>query len=171
MTIIEKLAEIKKIVFNQEAPAPLTEPIVPVEAAKDYPLADGTILTIDKLEVGGSVLVGAEPAADGSYQLEDGTSLSVLSGVIAEVKTKEAEEATEMKEVVSGLNQAFTSHKSESEKEIGQLKETVKKQQEKIEAMFSFIEEIAEKGIEKPLEQEVDFDSLTPLQKFRALKN
>jgi hypothetical protein len=74
-------ADLKKLVFG---PADVIPP-APAALATDYTLKDGTAVSIDKLEVGGVVLIAGAPAADGEYELADGTKLKVSAGAIAEV--------------------------------------------------------------------------------------
>lgn len=66
---------------------PVAAPVVtPTTLGTDYTLKDGTAVSIDKLEVGGVVLVGGVPAAAGEYELQDGTKYTVAdSGVIAAI--------------------------------------------------------------------------------------
>jgi hypothetical protein len=84
------LPEIKKLIFAEEAPAP-----VEVEAAKVV-LVDGTEVTVSPaLEVGATATVvgpdGNEiPAPDGEHEVQDGTVFKVEGGVITEVKPIEA---------------------------------------------------------------------------------
>jgi len=82
MTPKETIAEIKRMLgFSVEEPAPAPAPVGTV-----YKLADGTEVTIDKLEIGGKVLIGDQAAPDGVHNLEDGTAVTVAEGVITEVK-------------------------------------------------------------------------------------
>lgn len=91
MEIKERLLQIKALLFGAEpAPAPAPEP-APAPAVTDYKLKDGSVVSIDKLEVGGIVTVNSEPAADGEYVLEDGTNISVSGGVISELESPAAE--------------------------------------------------------------------------------
>jgi hypothetical protein len=92
MNATELLNKIKAI-FNEvtpvePAPAPVVEP-APVEF-KDYTLADGTSVSIDKLEVGGAVTKDGAPAPEGEYKMADGSAIEVdASGLIAEIKAAE----------------------------------------------------------------------------------
>lgn len=71
-------SEIKNMVQKFEDPAP--------EAPKPYKLEDGTEVMIDKLEVGGKVMIGENPAPAGTHKLEDGSSIVVdEAGLITEV--------------------------------------------------------------------------------------
>jgi len=90
----EALLQIKNLLFaNQEE---VIQEEVVVEFAEGV-LADGTIVSFDKLEVGGKLSVvtpdGEIPAPVGEHELEDGTIVVVLEeGVIAEIKAPEMEE-------------------------------------------------------------------------------
>lgn len=58
--------------------------------ATEYTLADGTKVSIDKLEVGGKVIQGESPIANGEYTLEDGSKITTVDGAITVVTPKEA---------------------------------------------------------------------------------
>jgi hypothetical protein len=93
MTTTERIQAIKNILFfgSVEAPAP-----APVLAEfKEYPLKDGTSLSIDKLEVGGAVQLAGAPAADGEYELADGAKVKVVAGLISELTAAVVEPAPE----------------------------------------------------------------------------
>jgi len=87
---IEKLSGLVSK-FNAE---PTTE-----QTFIDAKLVDGTIVRYESLEVGLPLMVIDEagnelPAPDGEHELEDGTMITVESGIITEVATK-SEEAPE----------------------------------------------------------------------------
>jgi hypothetical protein len=90
----EALLQIKNLLFaNQEE---VIQEEVVVEFAEGV-LADGTIVSFDKLEVGGKLSVvtpdGEIPAPIGEHELEDGTIVVVLEeGVIAEIKAPQVAE-------------------------------------------------------------------------------
>jgi hypothetical protein len=90
----EALLQIKNLLFANQGEAIQEE--VSVEFAEGV-LADGTIVSFDKLEAGGKLSVvttdGEIPAPIGEHKLEDGTIVVVLEeGVIAEIKAPEMEE-------------------------------------------------------------------------------
>lgn len=95
-TIAEKIEKLKQLFTGAVPPGPVPSPApapapapAPVEF-KDYTAADGvTILSIDKLEVGGAVKIADAPAPDGEYKLQDGTSLKVAAGMISEIEAAE----------------------------------------------------------------------------------
>jgi len=74
MTIAEKLAQIKKLVFDTATPP---SPAAPGAPGKQYKLQDGTPVQISALAPGGDVLVNGSPAKAGSYTLQDGTQFTV----------------------------------------------------------------------------------------------
>ena len=61
-------------------------------------LKDGSKASVDKLEVGGTLTVGDAPAADGEYELEDGRTIIIAAGNIAEIKEAATEDAVEAEE-------------------------------------------------------------------------
>lgn len=83
--ILEKIKAVFTEVPAETAPAPSPEP-APVEF-KDYTLADGSTVSIDKLEVGGAVTKDGAPAFEGEYTLADGSTIEVdANGLIYEIK-------------------------------------------------------------------------------------
>lgn len=81
-TILEKV----KVMFNELTGAtPPTPPAPPVPpAATEYDLKDGGKVSIDKLEVGGTVMIDGNPALPGDLVLADGTMITVGdNGVIS----------------------------------------------------------------------------------------
>lgn len=91
----EMVANLKKQFFDgvpapiipAVAPAPVVAPVVTPQALNtEYTLKDGTICTIDKLEIGGVALIAGVPAPSGEHELSDGTKFTVgEGGVITEV--------------------------------------------------------------------------------------
>jgi hypothetical protein len=78
------------------SPAPVQEP-VQVEM-KEYSLADGTIVKLDKLEIGGMVTVNDLPAPMGEHMLADGTKIQLdEAGKIVEIEAAEPADPAELK--------------------------------------------------------------------------
>jgi hypothetical protein len=105
MNPIELLAQVKKLVFQEETmPAP------------GYTLEDGTKIMVSALEVGGIVtLEDGSPAPAGEHTLADGTEIILAEGgVIAEIKPKEVEEPEASVEIESGKDMQ---EKKDEEKE------------------------------------------------------
>ena len=93
MNPIELLAQVKKLVFQEETmPTP------------GYTLEDGTKIMVSALEVGGIVtLEDGTPAPAGSHTLADGTEIVLAEGgLIAEIKPKEVEAPEVSVEIESG---------------------------------------------------------------------
>jgi len=115
---IEKLSGLVSK-FNAE---PTTE-----QTFIDAKLVDGTIIRYEKLEVGMPLLVIDEagnelPAPDGEHELEDGTKVTVESGIITEIATKE-EEAPEVEEMP--IEQPMAAVETISKEEFEALKSEV----------------------------------------------
>jgi len=85
------VASIKKLIFTED---------LPMSDATEYTLQDGTKCTIDKMEVGGAVMIAGVAAVDGVYTLEDGTAITVVAGLISEI-TAAAVEPTEPTEMAT----------------------------------------------------------------------
>lgn len=104
MTLKERFAEIGRLLALkfEGVPAPIVPaPAVPAPAAlaTDYPLADGQVLTIDTLAVGGIVTISGAPAPDAEYTLADGSVVTTAGGIITVIvpKVVAAVEPEEMK--------------------------------------------------------------------------
>ena len=86
MNATEILKNIRAL-FNE---APIVAPVQPVEPAtvefSDYNLKDGTVVSIDKLEIGGAVMAAGVPALDGDYIMADDSTITVVGGMITEIK-------------------------------------------------------------------------------------
>jgi len=156
---------------------------VPAEPQKfmEYKLKSGAIVSIDKLEVGGSVTLNGEPAPDGEHEFEDGTKIVVAGGLITEVKKAEVAPVVEveveaMKKLpgmFSEMEQGFAAAKTdiaELKQTIAEQKNTIEKQAETLKQMFSLVETIANSSIEQPTEKVKAFEEMSPLEKFRAQK-
>ena len=167
----EAVEKIKNMLFGEipEVPAVPAVPAAPAQVFADYKLKDGTMVSIDKLEIGGSVNLNGEPAPDGYHLLEDGTKIEVSKGLIVGVEKEEV--VPEVPEELKKLPVQM----SEVNKDIVDLKKTIDaqakliaKQSESLKAMFSLVETIANNSIQAPTERAKSFDEMTNLEKFRA---
>lgn len=91
----EVLLRCKQFFTELMAPAvpPVVPPVVPaaLEAPAEHELKDGGKVMIDKLEVGGIVMIDGAPALPGDLELVDGTKLTVGdNGAITAVTPGEA---------------------------------------------------------------------------------
>jgi len=163
--------------------APKVAPESGVESKfEDYKLKSGAVVSIDKLEIGGSVVLNGEPAPDGEHELEDGSKIVVAGGLITEVKKAEVAPVVEveveaMKKLpgkFSEMEQVFAAAKTdidELKQTIADQKSTIEKQAETLKQMFHLVETIANSSIQQPTEKVKSFEEMSPLEKFRAQKN
>jgi len=81
----EILAKVKEFFSD------LTAPVAQVQLS-EYDLKSGGKVTIDKLEVGGIVMIDGAPSLPGELELADGTKITVAdNGVIAELESAVAD--------------------------------------------------------------------------------
>ena len=132
LTRIEKIKALKDNIilafaaFDTGGTPPVETPVAAAEGYTGKLKTGEDVAAMPTLENGGSLsIVGAEgslPAPDGSYELEDGGTLDVVSGVIANLVTsapvpEEAPSAEEMamKAEIETLKEANTALKSQIE--------------------------------------------------------
>ena len=146
MNPLEKLQQIKKVLFNEQ-PAPAPAP----QQFGEYTLADGTVVTIDKLEAGGVVMLGDAPAPAGEHLLADGTKIVLgEGGVISEVSAPESPEmpampAEDMGAKFASLETSFVEMRGEFDaikSENANLKAALASQQEAMQGLIGIVERI-----------------------------
>ena len=186
MDFNKAIEDIKKVLFNTVpvapvAPAPV-EP-TPVELGTEYVLADGTVVSIDKLEAGGVVLIEGVPAPDGEHELQDGTKITVAGGIIESVQAKEVEpvEPEDMNkqfaEDIASLKNEFTSHKeafASVQADFTAAKETIGKQDAAINQLLEVVQKLSEVAVSQPAQAPQNFEKnvedMTPLERHRYFK-
>jgi len=89
--IEESISKIKQMFSEQEQKV-----VVVPQKFDDVTLQDGSIVQVDVLAVNGKVTANDLPVADGSYTLQDGTTIEVLGGVITELSAPADQEPTEV---------------------------------------------------------------------------
>lgn len=161
MSAKDTIEKIKKVLFGDDQPVPagVGEPQPPAKEkmATDYKTVDGKVLSIDNLAVGGTVTIDGAPAPDGEYALEDGTSITVMSGVIAEVSSA-AEEAVpnDMKSLpakMAAIERRVSAHEAAFavvKQDFAAAKATIAKQDEAIKGLLSVVEQLAAMPKEEP---------------------
>lgn len=92
---IEKIKVLMASIVAPTEPTPAPEPPAPAQKFEEVKTAEGQVLTIDKLEVGGNVLIDGVAAPDGEYKLESGGKLSVVGGMVSELELEPAPASTE----------------------------------------------------------------------------
>lgn len=101
--------------FGIDLPAKKVESAV--AKLEDVKLIDGTMLSVDSMEVGASAtFTGADGVAipaEGEFELEDGTKVVCASGFISEIKPKEADKQPEPVEPAESEMQTILSKLSE----------------------------------------------------------
>lgn len=169
MTIAEKLAQIKKLVFDTATPP---QPAAAGQGnAKQYKLQDGTPVLISTLTPGGDVLINGSPAKAGSYTLQDGTQFTVdekskITAVTPAGKTpaqqpakaspaaddgsgdeEDGQDMTEafkaLKKQVAAQQQAFDAYKECTDKKLGDHAAQMDKHHEALRQMFEVVQKIA----------------------------
>lgn len=146
MTPLEALLQIKQMFAEmpQEKPVDAQEIEVSIEPAapeyKEYVLKSGAKVKVDKLEVGGKVMLvddaGNEtPAPAGEHELADGMVIVLdETSTIVEIKEPEAEEAPAP--VEEELKKKIEEMKAEIEK-LGDYKKKQEEKMAEVEAKFS----------------------------------
>ena len=136
----------------------LQSPAAPVQLT-EATLKDGTVVTVDKLEVGGVVKIGDAPAPAGVHELSDGTKITVgEGGVIESVEKDEApveemQKPTDYSDQFAAIEQRFTdlntSYEAKFSEQATQLSEFAEKFNKANETITSLVELVG-KIIETP---------------------
>jgi hypothetical protein len=146
-------AEIKDLLLGTPAaPAPTT----PEALGTDYTKADGTPLSIDKLEVGGVCLANGAPCPPGPCELSDGTKLMIgEGGVITEVAPKEMPMAApDFSEQFKNYDQKFADYESKLnsyEQRFTEMGSQLSNANATIVKLVSIVEQLAEAPTADPL--------------------
>lgn len=167
--------------FGIELPATKVETTVETKL-EDVALIDGTMLMVDKLEVGAKAEFMGEDGiaipAEGEFELADGTYVICVGGVISEIKPKEVEAQPEpvsemtatlskMAEQISNLEKAFAAKQTSLET---QLSENTKA----VSVVLSAIDEISKTPVALSLESQnptkVDLSKMTALEYRRYMR-
>lgn len=151
--------------------AVVTTPIVaeemPTEMPKEMKTKDGLILSVEEFEVGYPVKqvteAGIVDVADGDYEIETGEMVTVVGGLISDIKMPEvvAPEAAPMVEPnaeMTSLKQKVT----ELSEMVAKLSATVKQQQDSLVVTLSAVNAIVEQPAAEPIQR--------PTLSFRVTK-
>jgi hypothetical protein len=132
-------------------PAPPAPPAPAAVEMKEMTLKDGTKVMIDKVEVGGVVMVGDAPAAAGTVELEDGTVVTIgEAGVITEVKPKD-EPAANMPPDYSANFAAIEERFSSYDERIRVAEEAYSKQSELVNGLVEIVNKIIDTPTADPI--------------------
>lgn len=151
--------------------AVVTTPIVaqemPTEMPKEMKTKDGLILQVEELEIGYPVKqvteAGIVDVADGDYEIETGEMVTVVGGLISDIKVPEvvAPEAAPIVEPnaeMTSLKQKVT----ELSEMVAKLSATVKQQQDSLVVTLSAVNAIVEQPAAEPIQR--------PTLNFRVTK-
>lgn len=153
--------------------AVVTEPMPSTEVAptenpmKEMKTKDGLILQVEELEIGYPVKqvteAGIVDVADGDYEIETGEVVTVVGGLISDIKVPEvvAPEAAPMVEPnaeMTSLKQKVT----ELSEMVAKLSATVKQQQDSLVVTLSAVNAIVEQPAAEPIQR--------PTLSFRVTK-
>jgi hypothetical protein len=157
-------------------------PATQVVKLEDVALIDGTMLSVDKMEVGANATFtgadGVAVPAEGEFELADGTKVICMAGVITEIMAKEMDVQPEpiesvesdMKAILSRLEALEKNYASKQNLEA-QLSETKKG----LQVALSAIESIDKNSVALNLESnnkkvEKNYNELSPLELFKLRK-
>lgn len=157
-------------------------PATQVVKLEDVALIDGTMLSVDKMEVGANATFtgadGVAVPAEGEFELADGTKVVCAAGVITEIMTKEADVQPEPIEPVESEIKAILSRLEALEKNYAtkqnleaQLSETKKG----LQVALSAIDAMDKNAVALNLEANnktvtKNYNDLTPLELFKLRK-
>ena len=150
---------------------------------EDVALIDGTMLSVDKMEVGAMAsFVGADGMsmpAEGTYELADGTMITCVAGLITEIMPKEAEVevapepiAEEMKAILSrleALEKIYSNKQTNLEAELTETKKGLQVALSAIDAMDKNSVALNLESNNKKTETK-NYNDLTPLELFKLRK-
>lgn len=156
-------------------------PATQVVKLEDVALIDGTMLSVDKMEVGAkATFTGADGVAvpaEGEFELADGTKVICMAGVITEIMTKEADVQPEPIEPVESEMKAILSRLEALEKNYAtkqnleaQLSETKKGLQVALSAIDAMDKNAVALNLEANNKVEKNYNDLTPLELFKLRK-
>lgn len=160
-----------RVLLGLEAAAPMPEePKKEEKMMGEGKLKDGTMVTYDELEVGYPLMVvteqGTNPAPDGTHEMEDGTKVSTVNGLITEIipalpvapaptaapaetqagSTPQEDMGKKLKELMDAINAKMSAIETE-----------ISKQQETNKQMFELIEKIGDLPTSEPKKENQAF--------------
>jgi hypothetical protein len=159
---------------------PATKVETEVVKLEDVALIDGTMLSVDKMEVGSMAsYVGADGIsvpAEGEFELADGTSVICVAGLITEIKPKEADVQPEpvneeMKAILSrleALEKIYSNKQTNLEAELSETKKGLSVALSAIDAMDKNSVALNLEANTKKTEK--NYNELTPLELFKLRK-
>ena len=176
MTAKEGIEAIKKLLFSDPAapvPAPAPVAAAPVKM-EQVSTVDGVVLSIDKKEVGGSVMIDGVAAPDAEYQLNDGTFLTVAGGLITAVETKGSEAVDDPNAVaMAAFKLEFESFKgefSQHKQAFAAVQNELATNKAAFAQLMQVVETMSNASVQQPVNVPKTFNEMSPVEKFRASK-
>lgn len=168
--------------FGIDLPAKKVE--ADVTKLEDVKLIDGTMLSVDKMEVGAAAtFTGADGVAipaEGEFELEDGTKVICAGGLVTEIKPKEADAQPEpveedMKAILSKLSERLDAIEKNNVVKTNletELAETKKGLGVALSAINEFNNSAVALSLEsqKEVKKEIDFNKLSNYEKYQLAK-
>jgi len=157
-------------------------PATQVVKLEDVALIDGTMLSVDKMEVGANATFtgadGVAVPAEGEFELADGSKVICVAGVITEIMAKEMDVQPEPIEPVESEMKAILSRLEALEKNYAtkqnleaQLSETKKGLQVALSAIDAMDKNSVALNLEANNKKvEKNYNDLTPLELFKLRK-
>jgi len=183
---VDLVAKVKALAlkFSTETvvEAPKEAPTAEVKL-EDVILKDGTVLQVEKMEVGAMANIvtpeGVMPATDGEYVAENGTVITVMGGLIAEIATAEEEAPeAEVAPVVAGINsqlEAVTKRLADIEAKFESQTIELNETKKGLGVALSSVEKLTKQPVAISLEKQKPsskrIEDMTELEKFRAYKS
>ena len=149
---------------------------------EDVALIDGTVLSVDKMEVGAmATFTGADGVAvpaEGEFELADGTKIICMAGVITEIMAKEMDVQpepiepveSEMKAILSRLEALEKAYSNKQSNLETQLSETKKGLSVALSAIDAMDKNSVALNLEANTKKDKNYNDLTPLELFKLRK-
>jgi hypothetical protein len=183
---VDLVAKVKALALKFSTETVVVAPEAPTAEVKleDVILKDGTVLQVEKMEVGAMANIvtpeGVMPAADGEYIAENDTVIMVMGGLISEIKVAEIVEEVEVEEapVVAGINsqlEAVTKRLADIEAKFESQTIELNETKKGLGVALSSVEKLTKQPVAISLEKQKPtskrIEEMTELEKFRAYKS
>ena len=163
-TILKNIKALFSELPAEPAPAPTPAPEPVQVEMKEYALADGTIVKLDKLEIGGMVTINDLPAPVGEHLLADGTKIKLdEAGVIVEVEAAEPAEPVLPVEAAAPVQMR--------DERVDALQTELKQVKQGFSQLVALVESLTETPAAEPIEpQKTQFGEIAQTKKERLSK-
>lgn len=172
LVIKELVAKFNEAVVT--APTPTPQPVQAAEMPMvEVKTKDGVIMQTESLEVGKPVKQvtpdGIVDVADGDYELETGEIVTVVGGVISDIKKVEVESVTEEAPMPNAEMESLKATVAQLSEMVAKLSSQVNEQHSTIGVTLSAINSIIEQPAAEPIQKP---NTITKVNKqFAALES